>query len=117
MDAPPPPPPPSSTRCDPARRQNCHGRSSTLHSAAAPSAPEMATAKACERRLRDQDTVTTRECPAILARYTDAVTALPGLCPFTGTSSTAAMMSHVDSAGCSPLLCMYDATWSCMATR
>uniref|UniRef100_A0A0A9BAJ1 Uncharacterized protein n=1 Tax=Arundo donax TaxID=35708 RepID=A0A0A9BAJ1_ARUDO len=93
-------------RREPARRQNCHGRSSTLHSAAAPSAPVMATAKACERRSRDQDTVTTREWPAILARYTDAVTALRGLWPpLTGTSSTAAM-SHDDGAGCSPLLCM-----------
>jgi hypothetical protein len=39
----------------------------------------MATANACDRRSRDRDTVTTSEWSAILARYTDAVTTLPGL--------------------------------------
>jgi hypothetical protein len=58
-----------------------------------PSAPEMATVNACDRRSRDQDTVTMREWPAILARYTDAVMALPGLwLPLSAASSTAARL-------------------------
>lgn len=60
--------PASSTRREPARRQNCQGRRSTLHSAEAPSTPVTDTAKECDSMSRDHDTVRTREWPAILAR-------------------------------------------------